>query len=295
VAAGLSAGTIVTSNALKPGTVSAPPTGSQTGPGAIGDALPNYAQVASADLSNPNGAQSFGDVHCPTGTVAFGGGVNGDSASVSQNVNSSFPEVSGGVATGWGAYMNNASGARAHFQVWAVCAKKSKQYAVVASATISNPTGAQTSGSVSCPLNSKGKLMKPFGGGALGASRSVSQNINTSIPVSKKTSQDWRVDMNNSTGPDSTFTVYAICGSDAGWKVVAGDAVANPANTQTSAEANCPSPEVTISGGEFSTSPNTNVNLHSTLPDGNAAWQSYDNNASTFNAAITPYAVCLSP
>jgi hypothetical protein len=110
-----------------------------------------------------------------------------------------------------------------------------------------------------------------------------------------KTSKGWRVDNNNASGADSTFIVFVVCGSKAGWKIVSTAAVTNPANSQTFAQANCPSPEVTVGGGEFSTSGSTSVNLNATLPDGNGAWQSYENNATGFAATVTPYAVCLSP
>lgn len=86
--------------------------------------------------------------------------------------------------------------------------------------------------------------MKPF----------VFENINTSIPLWTKTSKRWGVDMNNATGADSEFLVYAVCGGQAGWKVITGAAVTDPANSQTFAQANCPSPELAVGGGEFSNS-----------------------------------------
>src|SRR5439155_20172969 len=95
------AGTLVTHTSLKAGTVRAARTRVAGGKSAHFGASPflrGYVVVAHTGLSNPNGSQAFGDVACPTGKVAFGGGVFGDSTSLAQNVNSSFPEVSGGVA-----------------------------------------------------------------------------------------------------------------------------------------------------------------------------------------------------
>ena len=89
------------SRVLKPGIAAAGPASVVLGKAPSFAASPNllgYVVVNSGSLSNPNGQQSFGQVNCPTGTKAFGGGVFGDSVSLFQNVNSSFPIVANGKA-----------------------------------------------------------------------------------------------------------------------------------------------------------------------------------------------------
>jgi hypothetical protein len=291
-----SVGTVVRDNsgALKQGIAAARPASVVLGKApslAASPMLRGYVVVNSGSLSNPNNTQSFGDVQCPTNTVAFGGGVFGDSSSVFQDVNSSFPEVSGSVATGWGGYVDNFSGADSTFSVWAVCAKKPANYAVV-SAGFDNPPGTQVQTSVQCPIASTGHRMKVFGGGGIGNSFGLLQNINTDFPV--KTSKSWRVDMNNAGSSDESGVVYAVCGMRAGWEVDAGTAVANPASSQSFANVACSSGKTSVGGGVYSDSGSTSVNLNATWPQSNSLWGSYENNASGSDASITPYAVCLS-
>jgi len=289
------AGAVVTDNmnSLKPGIAVAGPASAHVGKsrGSVVSMLAGYTVVTSGTLSNPNNAQSFGRANCPTGTVAFGGGVFGDSGSLFQNVNSSFPLVSGSVAVAWGGYIDNASGADSTFSVWVVCAKQPKYYSVVG-ASFTNAAGKQTYGSVQCPLNDLGKRLHPFGGGGVGSSSGLEQNINGSFPIGGK-SRSWRVDMNNAGGAGETLSTYAVCGNRTGWRVVAGAAVINPANSQTSADVACPTGEVSVGGGEFSSSGSTSVNLNATWPVSSSSWRSYENNASGADASITPYVVCL--
>jgi hypothetical protein len=289
------AGTLVTNNISiesKPGAVRATPTSSTSAKDSPGTSLTGYTIVSNGPLSNPNGVQSFGDVSCPTGTVAYGGGVVGQSDGLFQDVNGSFPLVSGGVATGWRDYVDNDSGSDSSFTVYAVCAKKSKNYGVV-SAEFSNPIGLQSSGSVTCPLTPRGKVMKPFGGGGIGTSFGLFQNINSSLP--RTSPRGWRVDMNNASGANEDFRVYAVCGTKRGWIVSAGNPVTQSAFSQTAADASCPSGKVDVGGGVFSSSGSTHVNLNTTFPPTTLIWRSFENNDTSGNPTITPYVVCLSP
>jgi len=288
-------GTIVKNNsgALKAGVARARPASVVFGKAPSLKASPmlrGYVVVNSGSLSNPNNTQSFGDVQCPGTTVAFGGGVFADSTSVFQDVNSSFPEVSGSVATGWGGYVDNFSGADSTFSVWAVCAKKPPNYAIV-SVDNNNAAGTQVQTSVQCPIGSTSARMKPFGGGAIGASLGLLQNINSDLPI--KRTKTWRVDMNNASGSDENVTTYAVCGLRGGWEVDAGAPVANPANSQSFADVACSSGKTSTGGGVYSDSGSTSVNLNATWPESSSSWGSYENNASGSDASITPYAVCL--
>ena len=103
--------------------------------------------------------------------------------------------------------------------------------------------------------------------------------------------------MNNASDSDSTFTVYAVCGANrAGWGVIQGEPVPNPAKSQTAAVASCPSDQLPVSGGIFSSSHRTSVNLNSlefSLFPPSQYWRVVENNASSNDFEITPYVVCF--
>src|SRR5262249_18787834 len=160
---------------------------------------------------------------------------------------------------GWAVWMDNASTAPSGFAVWAVCAKKPKQYAVV-QLDFTNNAGSQTSATVQCPLNARGKRLKVLGGGGVGSATVPGQEINTSIPLGGKP-RSWRLAMNNNFGIPQAATVVAVCGTAKSWKVIAGTPVASPAGAQMRADASCPTGLVAIGGGLSSTSPSTRVNL----------------------------------
>jgi hypothetical protein len=250
---------------------------------------PSWTVVNSGAVSNPAGRQTLGSVACPSGTVAWGGGVLGGSTGVLQNINGWYPIVSGGVATGWQGYMNNADSSDLSFFVYAVCAARPMHYSVQ-SLSLGNPNGSQTSGSVACPLNRKGKPFKAMGGGGYGVSSSVFQSINTSIPLTT----GWRVDMNNASGADSSEVVYVICGARGGYRIVTGPEVANPPGAQTAdVTVACPTGRVETGGGGFSSSGSTAVNMNSTVPDGSSEWRVDEDNNGAGDAFITAYAVCV--
>jgi hypothetical protein len=283
-------------SALKPVLAALPASGAQLGKVQLATppALSGYTVVESDVVTNPNGEQTATNVHCPIGTVAFGGGVVGDSTSVLQNTNGSTPIVADGLAIGWIGWEDNTSGSDSQMDVWAVCAAKPNQYAVV-SASFDDPAGQQASGSVACPLNARGKPLKVLGGGGVGGDSSPGEDINTSIPVGGKLQPGWRVDENNSTGFDFAVTVYAICGKAKEWKVIHGAPVINPPGVQAQTDASCPAGLVDVSGGVFSDSGSTLVNLNSTFPAilAGADWRSFENNAMPGPATITPYVVCV--
>jgi hypothetical protein len=285
---------VVDNSALKPSLPAQPALGALFGKArpASPPALTGYQVVTSTIFSNPNGTQVYGSVSCPAGTVAFGGGAIGGATALGQEINGSAPVVSGGLATGWEAWLDNSTGADWDFNVWAVCAKKPKQYAVV-SLGFDNVAGQQSSATVSCPLNAKGKPLKVLGGGGIGGAAVPGQDINTSIPVGGKTHPAWRVDMNNNFASDQSASVWAVCGNAKGWKVITGAAVDNPPGAQTQADVVCPVGLTPVGGGEFSGSGSTLVNLNTTYPVGSSDWRTYEDNASAADTTTTPYVVCV--
>jgi hypothetical protein len=282
------AGTLVWDNsALKPTPLGAP--AASTPLATSPPALAGNIQVGSGDIANPAGQQSSGSVTCPAGTVAFGGGVNGNGG-VYQSVNGSIPHVSNGLAVGWYGWIDNTSSSDSSFSVWAVCAKKPKQYAV-ASTSFTNAAGQQNGVSVQCPRNSKGKLMKVLGGGGVGGATSPGQDINSSYPIGGKNSS-WVLFENNNFGVDSSATVDVVCGSAKGWAVFQGAPVDNPVGSQDGAHVVCPVGLVAIGGGLYASSTSTLVNLNTTYPASTTYWDSFENNASASDDAISPFEIC---
>jgi hypothetical protein len=283
--------TVVDDTALtsKPGTSAGAPvtvTGVKSAPG-LSASPPGFA-IVSKGFSNPAGSQTRGTVSCPTGTVAWGGGVYGPSAF--QSINSSYPHVVGGVAVGWDAYMNNTGGSATPSTVYAVCAAKPKHYSVH-SLSFANTDGSQDLGVVACPLNSKGKPFKAFGGGAYGVSASLYQNINTTIPGAGS----WRVDMNNDTGGNSSFTVYVVCGARAGYEIVRSAPVDNPPGADSYAFiGSCQGVKALTGGGGYSSSSSIDVAMNATSPLTSEEWNVLEENNSGSSARITAYEVCVS-
>jgi hypothetical protein len=156
-------------------------------------------------------------------------------------------------------------------------------YHIVNSGFLTAANGSQTQGFVTCPTGTV-----PFGGGAEVTSFSTAANINTSIP----TSNGWRADVNNASGSDTTFEVYAVCAkAPRYYQVVESSPIANPAFGEATATAACPVGTKVLGGGAYSESGDTAVNLNTTIPQGNA-WRVDMNNGSAFSTAYEVYAVC---
>jgi hypothetical protein len=283
-ACALAAGTAAAADAAK-----APVTGTPAAAPAAGKAAPaaspalaagaprGYVIVTSGFLTANTGTQTRGTVTCPVGKVPFGGGAFVSSSSTAANINSSIPS-----ANGWLADINNASGFATTFDVYAICAKAPLSYQVVVSPAPTNPAFSQTTASVACPIGTT-----VLGGGGYSFSGSTAVNINTTLPAGN----GWRTDMNNGTASDTALETYAICGhKPRGYVVVAAPAVSNPPG-ETLATVACPAPTVPLSGGGFSFSGNTLVNMNSTLPI-SGGWEVYENNATTGTTSIEAYVIC---
>lgn len=75
---------------------------------------------------------------------------------------------------------------------------------IVFSSYIPHPNNTQRSGSVSCP-----GFKKVLGGGVAGTSTSLGQTVSESSP--SVLGGTWFGAMNNNSGADSSFVVYAVC------------------------------------------------------------------------------------
>jgi hypothetical protein len=243
---------------------------------ATANGLRGYVVVSANDLPVPNGTQRHGSVDCPPGLVPLGGDVNMLSGSVHASVNSSFP-----TATGWAGDVNNASGLDAIFEVSAICARAPRRYRIVFT-TVLNPAGSRAAAFAACPHGST-----PLGGGGASSSSSLLANLHSTEPGGS----GWLATVNNASASEAVFTAYAVCGRFRRSLVVRGDTVLNPASTQTLSSALCPDGTRPVGGGVTSDSPSLDVNVNGVGPNG-IAWDTFVNNASPFDATVTPVVVC---
>jgi hypothetical protein len=66
-------------------------------------------------------------------------------------------------------------------------------------------------------LNSKGKQLKPLGGGGVGGTSTPGQDLGTSAPLGGK-SRGWRIAVGNNFAFSLSAQVFAVCGSVKGWR-----------------------------------------------------------------------------
>jgi hypothetical protein len=160
-------------------------------------------------------------------------------------------------------------------------------YSIV-SATYALPNGIQTPGSITCPVK-KGAQTLPLSGGALLQTDSLEASINSPYP----TAHGWMVDVNNTSGAASQFTVYAVCAKRLmGYVQVVSPATANPAGFVSQTGTTCPLGEFVTGGGAHSNSRSTLVQLNGLWPDSTNIWDLSINNFSSANALVTSSAVC---
>jgi hypothetical protein len=241
-----------------------------------GKAPKGYAVVTTPFQVAPTGAQSFGHVECPVGTVPLGGGVLVESNDTAANVNSSIP-----TATGWSGWVNNTSGFTTFFQVQAVCAKKPPKYSVVTSAE-NVPGQSHLEVFAECPRGSK-----PLGGGGFTSSGSLSVNLSGSYA----SGQGWRSILHNQGVTTTLLQTYAVCGRVPGYFVAVGAEAGTPGATQSRLFVACPAPLVPLGGGVLTLTSNLSVNLNSTIAF-EGGWETFVNNASARFETAIPVVVC---
>jgi hypothetical protein len=159
-------------------------------------------------------------------------------------------------------------------------------YSVV-SANFPLPNGFQTSGSVTCPVE-KGVQTVPFSGGAFVGTASLDASISSSFPFS----DSWAVDVNNTSGAASQFTVYAVCAKKPKAYVQQHATTPAPADSQTELGAICPKGHVLLGGGARSGSSNPLVSLSSSYPGSTTTWFVRLNNPTSTSTDVTIYRVC---
>lgn len=242
---------------------------------------PGFVEISSSTITAPAGSQTNGFVTCPGRRVPVGGGMEIMGNSLGDNVNTSEPS-----RHSWAVDVNNAGTSPTSFQVTVLCERRPRHY-TIASATFSGPADIQSSGSAQCPVGTV-----PLGGGVFSFSSSTAVNINTD----DVRGDGWGADVNNGSSAPASFTVMAVCAKRPHhYTQVVGDTVDDPGVSQTLATAPCPSGTVALSGGVFSGSTFTQVNLNSSFPaDADVQWDIFENNASSADSTLNAEAICAS-
>ncbi len=154
---------------------------------------------------------------------------------------------------------------------------------------ISAPPESQASGSVNCPATTVA-----YGGGVEVASSGLAVNVSGSVP--KKRGRGWTGTVSNDTTSSQGFTVIVVCAhKPRGYEVVVSHKIDNPAGTQVSAAASCPSRLKVLGGGGSSSSSSALVDLNSTFPvviSSRYAWRIDVNNLSGADQSTTATVVC---
>jgi hypothetical protein len=146
--------------------------------------------------------------------------------------------------------------------------------------------GIQTGASVSCP-----GTKQPSAGGVLVDSDALTANVNSSYPAG----QTWQADVNNTSGSDTDFFVYAVCLAKSKSYIVAG-AGASVGDSTQSAAAQCPPHTTVLGGGALSDTVSTGVGINSTVPNqlanNQTAWRVAMSSSDTTVSNFTVYAIC---
>jgi hypothetical protein len=162
-------------------------------------------------------------------------------------------------------------------------------YVVVRSPFGVAPSGRQTQGVVGCPT---GTVV--LGGGLSDTSAAVSVNVNSSYPASA--ANGWIVDVNNVSGVQIRFAVYAVCATrPAGYAIVVDRSNPTPGG-QWHAEATCPGATLVVGGGAYSSSGDafSAVNMNTTVPlPSSRSWRVDMDNGTGASATMDNYAICM--
>jgi hypothetical protein len=252
-------------------------------------AIPSgYTIVHSSQVTVASGVQGAVSVQCPSGTVVLGGGASTSSRNLAVNLGGSHPLTNG---TGWGAAVNNGSGATIRASAWAVCAAKPSGYMIV-SKSASDPAASENGATANCPSGSKA-----LGGGGVTSPSTTSVSLNSSyaLIIVGTSAAGWTLSVNNASSVTGTLQVFAVCGKISGYHIQK-TSLRIPAGADAKQTAFCPS-GVVLGGGVFAFSNFSplDVNINATLPGpaSSASWVTQENNSYARGVAeMTTYAIC---
>jgi hypothetical protein len=162
-----------------------------------------------------------------------------------------------------------------------------KGYTVVTS-NFTAYAGSQDADTAQCPGTEQ-----PVGGGAFVSSSDLQVNLNRSYPYGG----GWIVSVGNASASSTPVTAYAVCMAHSPYYQVVESAPApvNPESVNSQA-AVCPAHTSVTGGGAYSSSPATDVNINSTVPNtfagGRTGWRVAMASSDPYSTSFTVYAVC---
>jgi hypothetical protein len=180
----------------------------------------------------------------------------------------------------------SATAALAATRITGAAVVKPTGYSIV-SATFPLPNGFQTAGSVACPIK-KGVQTVPFSGGALVDTTSADASISSSFPLP----DGWAVDVNNTTGAASDFSVYAVCANKPEAYVQKESTTPVLADSFAQTGFGCPKGDVLLGGGARSGSSSPLVSLNSSYPESTTSWSLGLNNPTSSSLTMSHFQVC---
>jgi hypothetical protein len=164
----------------------------------------DYSVVQSAYFENPAGQQT-GAIYaaCPVGTKVLGGGGFMSNGYATTNINSSWPEERFlyPPTYWWVLTVNNASTDDNFVYAFAVCGKLPNYYLAQGS-NFTNPAGAQTFASVTCPATTT-----VIGGGIYSSSPSTADNIGSTYLAAN----GWNAYVDNGSAASAIIFPIALC------------------------------------------------------------------------------------
>ena len=256
-------------------------TAATAGAGAAATAPAGYKIVVGALTPAPSSPFDSGaDTACPSGTVVWGGGARlAGTGRSGESLETTDPAGS----AGWNALVNNTSGAAESFSVNAICAAKPTGYKVV-TASASNPAGAQTTVSVTCPAKTV-----VLSAGSFSSSDSSAERLTALWPASK-TKVTMR--MVNQTGSAATVEAEAVCGKQPSKYTIVKIAGSVPANTSDESGPSCPAGTAVLGGGINPATPGASFSINALTPSDRHTWTVGSFNASAATVTYTGYAIC---
>jgi hypothetical protein len=238
-----------------------------------------YTVAMSKVLTAKPFAQTHASAVCPGTKLPASGGVFNVTGYGGTGVNSSYPQ--GQI---WSVDYDNQTGYPMLFAAYAICLPPSAGRKVVSIDNVVASSAHQSPGLKLCPPNTL-----VTGGGLVSQSPSVEINLNDSYPQTN----GWRVDVDNLSGVDSHFSVYAVCmPKPAGYTIRTSAVVANPLDTVTRVSRGCAAGSVPISGGLYDSSIDTHTTLMDTFPNNTNGWTADEVANGQVGGLVTAYVIC---
>jgi hypothetical protein len=164
----------------------------------------------------------------------------------------------------------------------------------IQSARFTANAGEQSTDAVDCPDGTV-----PWGGGAEINERKLGASLNSSVAFfdpSGPGPNGWEATVDNTTGSNLAFVVYAVCADEpTGYAIVGGSSQTDPAKTRAGTFAACPSGTVSLGGGGFVSASNISVSINGIEPilsEGIYNFEVYMNNDSESGSSFIAQVVC---